>query len=422
MNEFDLALEALRYVITNAPDNADAYYYAAMAYKARKNYPAAIDALRESIRLRPDFAEAHYNLGNTFFQIDGYEKAIAEFHKVIELSPTEVRAYNNLGVIHKIRGEYRRAKGFFNKALNLQPGNAEILMNYGNANVATGEYDAAIGSYNAALRLKPNSVEILVRLGRALRLSGKPQEACLCYQNALEIDPNSREAKFNLATLGRADTPEHPDSEYITRLFDNFAHSFDRELVENLEYRIPEKLYSAVKKTLARSGDRKLKILDLGCGTGLCGPLFKELARSMVGVDLSFQMLSKASTKHAYDSLIMADILAPPFRPGTLFDLVISADVFIYVGALDPVFELCESILRVGGWFAFTTEDSETGKYTLKDTARYGHSPEYIDEMAGKYGFEIIFAEPEIIRKEKGDPVHGGLAILQKRNTHAGWR
>ena len=39
---------------------------------------------------------------------------------------------------------------------------------------------------------------------------------------------------------------------------------------------------------------RPLDVLDLGCGTGLMGAEIHPLARTLVGVDLSSQMLENA--------------------------------------------------------------------------------------------------------------------------------
>ena len=35
-------------------------------------------------------------------------------------------------------------------------------------------------------------------------------------------------------------------------------------------------------------------VLDIGCGTGLCGPLLRPIAVSLCGVDLSAGMIEKA--------------------------------------------------------------------------------------------------------------------------------
>ena len=44
-------------------------------------------------------------------------------------------------------------------------------------------------------------------------------------------------------------------------------------------------------RACARRGER---VLDAGCGTGLCGPLLRPYAKRLVGVDLSSGMLERA--------------------------------------------------------------------------------------------------------------------------------
>ncbi len=49
-------------------------------------------------------------------------------------------------------------------------------------------------------------------------------------------------------------------------------------------------------------------MLDAGCGTGLCGPIFRNISGSMIGVDLSPEMVEKARERKVYDELEVADI------------------------------------------------------------------------------------------------------------------
>ncbi|MCX4239251.1 class I SAM-dependent DNA methyltransferase [Paraliomyxa miuraensis] len=53
---------------------------------------------------------------------------------------------------------------------------------------------------------------------------------------------------------------------------------------------------------------RDLDVLDAGCGTGLCAPLLRPLARTLVGVDLSGKMLDQARRRGGYDELIEAEL------------------------------------------------------------------------------------------------------------------
>ena len=78
-----------------------------------------------------------------------------------------------------------------------------------------------------------------------------------------------------------------------------------------------------------RAGKGKALESILGCGTGLCGIYFRDLAKELIGVDLIPKMLEKAKTLGAYDSLFVADALEYLNRAALEnFDLIIAADVF----------------------------------------------------------------------------------------------
>ena len=98
--------------------------------------------------------------------------------------------------------------------------------------------------------------------------------------------------------------------------------------------------------------------LDVGCGTGACGPLFRNVSHTLMGVDLSRKMLALADARKAYDDLYVAPVeesLRKLVVKHTV-DLVLAADVFPYFGELGAVFEAAAVALRGGGLFGFTTE------------------------------------------------------------------
>lgn len=52
------------------------------------------------------------------------------------------------------------------------------------------------------------------------------------------------------------------------------------------------------------------RILDAGCGTGLCGPLLRPFASHLTGVDLSPRMVEKAHDRGSYDTLEVTELSA----------------------------------------------------------------------------------------------------------------
>ena len=52
----------------------------------------------------------------------------------------------------------------------------------------------------------------------------------------------------------------------------------------------------------------KLRCLDAGCGTGLCGPLIATCVDHLIGVDLSANMLDQARRHNVYQELIKGEL------------------------------------------------------------------------------------------------------------------
>eukprot|EP00953_Heterococcus_sp_UTEX-ZZ885_P010689 6237-Heterococcus_DN1.PRE.1 len=122
------------------------------------------------------------------------------------------------------------------------------------------------------------------------------------------------------------------------------------------------------------------RVLDLGCGSGLCGRLFHEYTAvpggHCTGVDLSPKMVELSRQNGGYHTVLVRDVhdalrdavaaaaaaeaaTAPHSSDTTTaaaLDLILSADTFIYVGQLDLCFELSARALRTGGLFAFSIE------------------------------------------------------------------
>lgn len=84
----------------------------------------------------------------------------------------------------------------------------------------------------------------------------------------------------------------------------------------------------------------KLRILDAGCGTGLCAPFLKKYAswHGLEGVDLSSGMLAEAARKKLYARLYCQELCAFLSGHKKRYDLIAAADVLTYFGDLDSVF------------------------------------------------------------------------------------
>jgi predicted TPR repeat methyltransferase len=180
--------------------------------------------------------------------------------------------------------------------------------------------------------------------------------------------------------------------------------------VEALGYRG----FEALLQPLLGTGKRYRQVLDLGCGTGLCGPLVAPQADTIDGVDVSSGMLEQARKLGAYRDLVHADLgeflATTALRP----DLILAADVFIYVGDLAAVFRSARRILEPGGCLAFTVELTREGQdIQLLPSLRYAHSEAYIRRLAGEARFTSVRIFEAPIRYDQTTPIVGLYIYLE---------
>jgi predicted TPR repeat methyltransferase len=157
------------------------------------------------------------------------------------------------------------------------------------------------------------------------------------------------------------------------------------------------------------------RTLDLGCGTGLMAQQLAGHCASLEGVDLSPRMLEKAEKTKLYDALHEGELVAflSGRRTGEA-DLVVAADVFVYMAGLDAVFREVRRVLGREGLFAFTVQAHEGDGFILGEDARYAHGESYLRDLADSAGFALVIFERVSTREDRGVPVPGFLAVLQR--------
>jgi predicted TPR repeat methyltransferase len=216
------------------------------------------------------------------------------------------------------------------------------------------------------------------------------------------------------AGSGRTRLPE----EFVRRLFDGYALRFEKHLVGELGYRMPALLAEAVAQARGEGGGQV--VVDLGCGTGLCGEAFVEFARGpggrLVGVDLSGVMVERARSRKIYEELIVGEIgEAMRKMPEGSVDLLVAGDVFIYVGELAAIFAEARRVLRRGGLLAFSVERpaGEGSAEGLQFTGggRFAHSEGYLRQRAAAAGLEVVMVREAFLR---GDVGNGSIVLLRR--------
>jgi predicted TPR repeat methyltransferase len=233
-------------------------------------------------------------------------------------------------------------------------------------------------------------------------------------QRYLERHPSHATARHMLTALLGETPPQAPEN-YVRDHFDGFADGFD-SILRNLEYRAPHIVNAEVRR-ISEGRERFAEVLDLGCGTGLCGALIRPVCGRLTGVDLSPGMLKRAAERGGYDALAEAELTAHlTGLPAGGCDLAVCVDTLCYIGVLGPVFAGLHHALRKGGHFVATVEAHEGDEpdYLLTISGRYSHAASYIRAAAKEAKLTLTRIEPAVLRKEMGKPVNGLVFTLTR--------
>jgi predicted TPR repeat methyltransferase len=316
-----------------------------------------------------------------------------------------------MGVAYREIGEPEEAISCFRRAVAFAPDMAESWNNLGVAQDEFHMIENATRSYQKAIEVKPGYASAHFNLGVSLQKLGRFKAAADHYNIVLEIKPDDEAAKFMLRSLGSSSTPDAAPAQHVRRIFDQCAGTFEKTLVNDLQYKTPELLFNLAHPHL----EKDLTILDLGCGTGLGSQFYRPYAKILIGVDVSPKMLQKASEKNIYDDLIVFDVLQDWSFPQP-FDLIYSSDVFVYFGNLDSIIRSASSNLVRGGMIAFSVEKLEDDSmgYQLFPSGRYAHSRPYIRNCLKHHGLRPVEETDSVIRKQSGNEVKGLLIVAQK--------
>jgi len=288
---------------------------------------------------------------------------------------------------------------------------------------ARGDFAGAADVLAQTVALAPDFATAWFALGAIRDRLGDRSGAVAAFEQARDADPQDYHgARLQLARLGSGDTTPAMSEPYVRRLFDQYAARYDASLTERLAYRGPVLLRRAVEEAI-QAAHRPLRfgsMLDLGCGTGLAGAAFRSVADRIVGVDLSPAMIAQAATKDIYDRLHTGDLtafLSDEFSDAATYDLVIAADVFVYVNDLSPIVAGASRVLSPDGLFAFTVETHSGDGVKLLPTLRYAHGEPYIRQALNEAGLTPVSIAKAAVRSEKGVPVDSLVVIAQPSTT-----
>jgi predicted TPR repeat methyltransferase len=292
--------------------------------------------------------------------------------------------------------------------------NADRRFDYARDLQVQGDLVAAEDLFVQATDLAPGFATAWFVLGEVREQLGDKAGAIIAFRSARRTDSSDRNgAGLRLMRLGDVALAEMP-STYVSALFDQYAPKFDTALVETLGYRGPAVLFEAVRAACA-AADRPMRFahaIDLGCGTGLAAVAFAAVTQDIIGIDLSPRMIERARATGLYAELEIAEIVGGlTCRPDGSADVVLAADVLIYLHDLAPVFAETARVLAPGGVLAFTVETHAGDGVVLGAGLRYAHDVVCVRAALAAADLTLLLLDAASARTEAGVPVPGLVAV-----------
>ena len=300
----------------------------------------ALATFTRALALNPASLHALNNLGTLYRRLGRNTEAQARFEAALAVDAECNEARINLGTVLKESGDLDAALEAYVLALARDPTNAEANYNAALVLISQHRPTAAVPFLTLALAQRNKRRAAVSPAAAAAALEGggederhqqhrtKKEEGAESmaagWRDGASLDDSLEAAEYLLAVAQGKNNPSTTDSAgrraHVRGLFDGYASRFESHLVNELGYRAPPDLYQLTMGALAdeageagEAGEAEeggaggeagggeeaslrasLRVVDLGCGTGLAGALFKNVSSYLAGGDLSPNMVSES--------------------------------------------------------------------------------------------------------------------------------
>ena len=415
VGQFEPAERVLGNAIAVNPQFPNAWYVRGASLLRLARWQEALVCLEQAIGLQPDFIDAMSARVTVLRELNRLPDALLAADHVLALRPDRADDWNLRGLILFAMQRLDEALTSFERSLSIAPDFPEAIANRATVLLEMNRLEEALAAFDAILAADPGNAIAWNNRGNVHLAMKHLSEAVIDYDHALALRPDFELAADNRghALLGLGRATRCPPS-FLRRTFDDASLEFE-ERMGKLTYRAHLQLRELASRVVPPEA-RRLRILDLGSGTGLVGDAFKDLSAGgrLDGIDLSPRMNDEARKRGIYSRLILGDIETVLTAPMPFYDLVLAADTMIYMGDLGPSFTGVSQCLSPGGFFLFSVEKKDGEGWEQTSVNRFRHSETYLREQGARAG--LLFADLQecVLRYEAGQPV-AGLAMAFRK-------
>lgn len=306
---------------------------------------------------------------------------------------------------------------------------AEASYSLGVRLLEEGELAEARLRFRYVLWRKPRHAGAWMQMARCYFAMGEREEGWSALNRSLRLDESNEFALYLKATLEAGKRAEHyqPHTtpiEVVKLEFTERASVYDTVQLGGKGYVGHFEAEEVLRQTLQDLGKERqgLRLLDAGCGTGLCGPLLRPYANQLTGVDICEAMLQQARLKNwqqedqpVYDHFVerdLRDYLLAESHEG--YDAIIAANVLPVMGGMAALLDGAKRSLKSEGILLASAYRLQAGngyRY-IAEIRRFVHSVDYLKAQAKRSGMTLLAVYESPLYETEVRPAV--MAVFQK--------
>ena len=407
------AATALNTATQTQPRDPRAFLLGMRLAEAAGNPAGAIDMAQRAVALNPTWPVSVTEVAMLLSRLGKHAEAVAQVRRAAALAPRNPGVLQRAIEISHAAADHEAAISWIRQSLELAPRNVELRVWLSSKLIDAKQLDEASRVLDELLQDAPDNRDALHNRLLCARVAGDKERERQLADELLAADPAHETYQYWHA-IAHGETPKTQPRGLVRGLFDEYAGRFDTHLAQ-LGYRVPETVSQMI---LNLHPDRRFNLLDLGCGTGLLGMFLGRIDGAIVGVDLSLEMIEKATEHGVYARFHNVDLMdALRDTPGDQYEVIASCDVLIYVGDLSEVIPNALRILKPGGHFVFTCEAAQEDEdnLVLRTSQRYAHKRSHVEALCKAAGFASLeVVDIPALRREGGEPLPGFIVVARK--------
>jgi Tfp pilus assembly protein PilF len=206
-SRYPQAIESLRQILRDDPQNATAQSLLALNFLKLKQYRAATETAQQAIATEPDLPFAHYVLSEVYYERNLYPEAEAAIQEALKLNPTHASFYGRLAAIYLDQERWQDTLNTTEIGLRFDPENTTCLTLRSLSLSKLNRLDEAQDAIQQTIEQEPNSAIAHSSQGWLWLKQHRYPEALQAFKAALQIDPTLEWARQGVIKALKARNP-----------------------------------------------------------------------------------------------------------------------------------------------------------------------------------------------------------------------